>query len=370
MSIVPNRRKFADVVVGEFNRGSQHNRVFYWVCSKEKHRKSGSHFHLALKLDGVLRWAGVKNRITTSYGIVLNFQDFRGYYPAYTYVTKKDPLYLLSESHPSERESTQTAQATEARSERAEEEESHDTPCAINKRKRKLQPSDLYNIITKNNIKTDRQLCRHAMMELNENNNPLLSDFIMTRDDKRRNNVIATAWKLNTAAAVIERNDKSRLEILVGSFTKPCIPGCASRWLTQAQDTLLKNDIDISLFTTAVKTALVQERGKHRNVMLVGTSNCGKTFPLKPPKKISNCFVTPTKGTFNWVGTENSECVFLNGFHWSEKVIPWSDLLNLLEESPFRCRYPKRITQRTLCGQRIHPSLRRQKQKYKNATSG
>ena len=85
-------------------------------------------------------------------------------------MTKKDPLYLLSENHPTEIESLQTAQATEARPERAEKRESKDTPCAINKRKRKLQPSDLYNIITKNNIKTDLQLCRHAMMELNENN--------------------------------------------------------------------------------------------------------------------------------------------------------------------------------------------------------
>ena len=71
MSIVPNRRKFADSVAGKFNRGSQHNRVLYQVFSREKHCNSGSHFHSDLKLDGVLRWAGVKNRVTTSYGIVL-----------------------------------------------------------------------------------------------------------------------------------------------------------------------------------------------------------------------------------------------------------------------------------------------------------
>ena len=56
MSIAVNQKKIADIVVGEFKRGSQHNRVLYWVCSKEKHHKSGSHFHLVLKLDGVLRW--------------------------------------------------------------------------------------------------------------------------------------------------------------------------------------------------------------------------------------------------------------------------------------------------------------------------
>ena len=114
----------------------------------------------------------------------------------YTYVTKTDPLYLLSESHPAELESPQTTQATDTHSERAETREYHDTPCAINKRKRERQPSDLYNIIAKNNIKTDLHLCPHAMMKLNENNNPLLSEFIMTRDDNRRNSMIATAWKL------------------------------------------------------------------------------------------------------------------------------------------------------------------------------
>ena len=56
MSIVLNRKKIVDIGVGEFKRVSQHNQVLYWVCSKEKHHKSGSHFHLVLILDGVLRW--------------------------------------------------------------------------------------------------------------------------------------------------------------------------------------------------------------------------------------------------------------------------------------------------------------------------
>ena len=65
------------------------------------------------------------------------------------------------------------------------------------------------------------------MIELNENDNPLLSDVITTRDYKRRNSMIATTWKLHTAAVVIERNNKSHLEILEESFTKPCITTAA-----------------------------------------------------------------------------------------------------------------------------------------------
>ena len=105
-----------------------------------KTTKNGSHFLLVLKLDRVLKWVGVKNRITTSYDIALKFRDFRGYYPTHMYVTKKDLLYLLSYSHPTEIESPQIAQPTEKRSELAEKQESCDTPSAINKRKENFSP--------------------------------------------------------------------------------------------------------------------------------------------------------------------------------------------------------------------------------------
>ena len=202
------------------------------------------------------------------------------------------------------------------------------------RRKRKLQPSDLYKNVTKNNIKTNLQLCFHAMMALNENNNLLLSW------SWKENIKEGTAWKLNTTAAAIKRNNKSRLPIQEKSWSKRYILGCASQRLAQAQDTLLKNNIDINLLTTPAKSALVKGRGKQRNVMLVGTSNSGKIFLLKPLKIIVSCFVTPAKGTINWVGAENSQCVFLNDFRWSTKVIPgyvWRGNPFRKRGSPFRC---------------------------------
>ena len=96
----------------------------------------------------------------------------------------------------------------------------------------------------------------------------------------------------------------------------------------------------MNLLTTPAKSALVKGRGKQRNVMLVGTSNSGKIFLLKPLKIIVSCFVTPAKGTVNWVGAENSQCVFLNDFRWSTKVIPgyvWRGNPFRKRGSPFRC---------------------------------
>ena len=61
----------------------------------------------------------------------------------------------------------------------------------------------------------------------------------------------------------------------------------------------------------------------------MGSSNCGKTFVIKLLTKIYVCL--QTSDTFNWVGTEKEEYVFISDFCWNEKVIPWSDVLNILE---------------------------------------
>ena len=42
-------------------------------------------------------------------------------------------------------------------------------------------------------------------------------------------------------------------------------------------------------------------------------------------------FTNPAAATFAWVGAQNCEVVFLNDFRWSEKVIPWHDLLFLVK---------------------------------------
>ena len=158
---------------------------------KWKHCNDGSHFHLTLKLDGVLRWAGGESRITTTYGIVLNFQDVR--LLSHLCVAKKDLLKLLSKSHRADIVSSQITQVNETHSTRAEKQEICNTPFAV-----------------------------------------------------------------------------------------------------------------------------------------------------------------PTKGTFNWFGKNNCECVFVNDFRQSKKIIPWSKLLNLLEGKPIQVPVPKCIMQRMLCGQRIH----------------
>ena len=65
--------------------------------------------------------------------------------------------------------------------------------------------------------------------------------------------------------------------------------------------------------------------------MIIVRANCAKTFLLKPLSVIYNTFCNTAVGNFAWVGVQDKECIFLNDFRWSQQLLPWHDLLLLLE---------------------------------------
>ena len=86
---------------------------------------------------------------------------------------------------------------------------------------------------------------------------------------------------------------------------------------------------------------LAKGRGKYRNILLKRPANCGKTFILKPLNSIFHTFSNPATTTFAWVGAQDCEVIFLNDFRWSDKIIPWYDLLLLLEGQTVHLPAPK-----------------------------
>ena len=62
---------------------------------------------------------------------------------------------------------------------------------------------------------------------------------------------------------------------------------------------------------------------------------------LNPLNKIFCTFCNPVTTTFAWVGAEQAECIFLNDFRWSAQIIPWQDLLLMLEGQPVHLPAPK-----------------------------
>ena len=85
------------------------------------------------------------------------------------------------------------------------------------------------------------------------------------------------------------------------------------------------------------------KRQKNNNIMLVGPTNCGKSFLLNPLELIFKSFVNPWNGKYAWVRIDECEIVYLNDFCWSQGLIAWNDFLLLLEGQTVHLNHPKNM---------------------------
>ena len=137
------------------------------------------------------------------------------------------------------------------------------------------------------------------------------------------------------------RRAKSRMQLLNEAREGSCVGGCEGLWVQLAKEILQNNGIILQSFQQAIIDLLTKGRGKYRNILIIGPANCGKTFILNPITKIFSTFSNPASSTFAWVDAEEAECLFLNDFRWSQAIIPWHDLLLLLEGQLVHLPAPK-----------------------------
>ena len=66
-----------------------------------------------------------------------------------------------------------------------------------------------------------------------------------------------------------------------------CVSTCQNQtWLKMAEDILKNNKVNKYVFAENVRDLLRTGRGKNRNLLITGPTNCGKTFILHPLTKI------------------------------------------------------------------------------------
>lgn len=168
-----------------------------------------------------------------------------------------------------------------------------------------------------------------------------LVQFILCKQPKVIPDLIDTTWRMKNAKEVLDRGRMTRMDLFNEASKEECRTGCNRMWLQCANEILVNNGIDKTKFAEALVELLTKGRGKHRNVMIVGPANCGKTFILKPLTVLYKTFLNPASGTFAWVGVEEAECIFLNDFRWNATLIPWHDLLLMLEGETVHLPAPK-----------------------------
>ena len=158
-----------------------------------------------------------------------------------------------------------------------------------------------------------------------------LYNFIVCKSAKALNDLIDRTWRLREAPASIEREKLCRMTALKRVLASECVPGCNSQWIVCARQVLRQNVINIYVFAAAIRKLIEKGRQKQLNLLLVGPTNCGKSFLLNPIEIIYKTFANPATGKYAWLGLDESEVAYLNDFRWSSELIAWNDLLFLLE---------------------------------------
>jgi len=131
------------------------------------------------------------------------------------------------------------------------------------------------------------------------------------------------------------------MPVVYEAVNQLCVPGCEDGlWYRLAIELLTNNSIEPHLYAAAMRDLLSKGRGKFRNLLLFGPTNCGKTFLLQPLCNLYKVFQNPARDKFGWVGADEAE-VIVNDLRRSADLIQWDDFLHLLEGKTVNVSAPK-----------------------------
>ena len=357
LSLFPTRESFGVAVAEAFDFGPAESKVKYWACAREPHEHtSGFHYHVSLLMSKPKRWTGVKKHLSDQYGIVVNFSTSHNmYYFAFKYVTKSDTDFVTSDLHPplesiatpqtskSVKASRRSSVARAAKKSAARQLEldppEQNGACPTTKVPR-LDKFGVIKFIRKESIKDGDHLYNVAEARSIAGNDDL-ARFLATQNRRSVDDLFECAERLATAKAPNEKIEPPRMEVIRRAATDQCIAGCNQQWLACALEVLANNRVNPEEFAFAIRDLLTNGRGKRRNILLIGKSNCAKTFLLDPIRDLFNTYTNAGNNKYTWQDAADCSVMFLNDFRWSPEIISWADLLLLLEGHPVRFPTPK-----------------------------
>ena len=173
-----------------------------------------------------------------SFGKMLEEQFNAGYGRA-----KVSHLDLSAVGSPKTKNSTKAYRESRKRA-RELDEEIVANPCK-QKVPNSTHPKRLTNVqvsefLVKHSIKRDIELLAVAKERKDEGQMDL-ANFVLSKSSKVLNELIDKTWKMETANENIQRETKSRMEILREKLGEDCCPGCDKLWLKCAMEVLRNN---------------------------------------------------------------------------------------------------------------------------------
>ena len=133
---------------------------------------------------------------------------------------------------------------------------------------------EVLEFITKHEIKDQTSLLAIANRQ-NEQGKKDLAQFVLSHSSRSLNAMIDQTWEMKEASKNVRRKNQSRMEIIQETLAANCTEGCKGQWLQCAKEVLMNNKSHPVMYATAIKQLLECVRGKFRNLLLVGPTNCG-----------------------------------------------------------------------------------------------
>ena len=359
--IVPSKESFADIILNGFSTGNSKVVVEHWAVCVEPHAVGGGkHYHMSLKLSGTRRWRAVHHYIYRCYKISVNFStNTCGYLAAYRYVCKEKEYrdVLHSNPHPNLREAASPpakkafkAYSEAARTRRLSQEQQRSegevsTPAPKPAKRQRLTDTNVTKFVIENNIKSATELMAVANEREGEGQDDLFDFVVKKKSEKNIEDFVTLAWKISSAPKERERSQNvDRLALVIQRQKENCADGCNGEWFACAREVLRNNSINAYVYADALRQCLDKGRKKNNNILLVGPTNCGKSFLLNPVELLfRKCFANPATGRYAWVGLDECDVAYLNDLRWSSELIVWNDFLLLLEGQTVHLPRPKNM---------------------------
>lgn len=207
-------------------------------------------------------------------------------------------------------------------------------------RRGQLTPFKFLELCREHTIRTEPEIWALAT-DLEKQGDKGLLAFLM---ENEAGLLLERARKAMDAKAEVERAKMTRLEIMKAYLAAGhCTCPHAGQCYDLMKDVLAKNGLD-GVFQKAVVETLVFGRQKMRNLCVLGASNQGKSFLLKPLLLIFKAYTRPEGGTYQLEDIIGAELVFLNDFEFDEstkKWMPWQYFKNFLEGAKINVARPK-----------------------------
>ena len=352
-----SRIQFGEACVAAFGGVAA---VDFYCVGLEEHQDGGKHFHVSILLSKPKRWIGAQQYLS-SLGMRVNFATSGTMYAgAYYYSTKTDNDYHhgdASKQHPRRDvigTNSKAAEANKAYRQSAASKRDAKSAAAADvgipsKKVKKDKPKRMsklnaVDIITSQQLSNDDELMLYAKSRREKVGDARLLEYLVKVGEKGRGELMRDAKKLETCAENVALANTQRVDIIHSVLqTEACTCDIKAFWLALAFDICEKNGIDRNMMGRAFYNAIVHGRKKHNNILILGESNCGKTFLVAPLRRVfKKCFSSPAASGFAWDKVETAQLILLNDYRWAplEKHgnITWSAFLRLLEGD--ECKLP------------------------------